>query len=74
MLRLMTKDNKYKQIIEFNAITAIEYSSCYKQLFMEKPKKSNYKFHFGTCWSFRKEEYEADLKKYNEWLKNNKQK
>ena len=41
---------------------------------MEKPKKSNYKFHFGMCWSFRKEEYEADLRKYNEWLKNNKQK
>jgi hypothetical protein len=25
----MTENNKYKQIIEFNPITAIEYSSCY---------------------------------------------
>ena len=41
---------------------------------MEKPKKSNYKFHFGMCWSFRKEKYEADLKIYKEWekqIKNN---
>jgi len=29
MLRFMTEINKYKQIIEFNPITAIEYSSCY---------------------------------------------
>jgi len=31
MLRFMTETNKYKQIIELNLITAIEYSSCYKQ-------------------------------------------
>ena len=30
ILQLMTENNKYKQIIEFNPITAIEYSSCYK--------------------------------------------
>jgi hypothetical protein len=41
---------------------------------MEQPKKSNYKFHFGMCWSFKKEQYEADLKKYKEWKKENKQK
>ena len=35
MLRLMTENNKYKLIIEFNPITAIEYSSCYKTFIME---------------------------------------
>ena len=28
--RFMTENNKYKQNIELNPITAIEYSSCYK--------------------------------------------
>lgn len=41
---------------------------------MEKPKKSNYKFHFGMCWSFRKEQYDEDMKKYKEYIKNNKTK
>jgi site-specific DNA-methyltransferase (adenine-specific) len=30
----MTENNKYKQIIKFNPITAIEYSSCYKPFFI----------------------------------------
>ena len=29
MIRFMTENNKYKQIIELKPITAIEYSSCY---------------------------------------------
>ena len=32
--RIMTELNKYKQIIELNPITAIEYSSCYKTAVM----------------------------------------
>ena len=49
MLRLMTENNKYKQIIEFNPITAIEYSSCYKTaLLWEFMKKYNYGFIFGA--------------------------
>jgi len=32
----MTENNKYKQIIEFNPITAIKYSSCHKRLLLWK--------------------------------------
>jgi len=39
----MTENNKYKQIIEFNPITAIEYSSCYNQFFMSLRKRYSVK-------------------------------
>jgi len=36
----MTENNKYKQIIEFNQMTAIEYSSCYNSFFYGNIYKS----------------------------------
>jgi hypothetical protein len=32
----MTENNKYKQIIKFNPITAIEYRSCYMMYYYGK--------------------------------------
>ena len=40
---------------------------------IKKPKKSDFKFHFGMCWSFRKDLYDEAMLKYKEFIKSAKQ-
>ena len=59
MLRFMTENNKYKQIIEFNPMTAIEYSSCYNSFFFMSAKtKADDIFNKMYAYQWRKDSVE----------------